>query len=94
MNLSQVCLHKVDSKDITHLRMWTLCFFSLNSCLGILTFQNQFSPSYSFIGLHAFLLQVAPYNPAVTPTSSLDFKGRIGESHYNLKTSTEQKIKK
>lgn len=32
---------------------------------------------------------MAPYNPAITPTSSLDFKGRIGESHYNLKTSTE-----
>lgn len=28
---------------------------------------------------------MAPYNPAVTPTSSLDFKGRIG----GLKTSTE-----
>ncbi|XVF10484.1 hypothetical protein REPUB_Repub07fG0187100 [Reevesia pubescens] len=26
---------------------------------------------------------------AVTPSSSLDFRGRIGESHYNLKTSTE-----
>ena len=34
-------------------------------------------------------LQVAPYNPAMTPTSSLDFKGRMGESHYSLKTSTE-----
>ncbi|CAN6718632.1 unnamed protein product [Malus baccata var. baccata] len=34
-------------------------------------------------------LEVAPYNPAVTPSGSLDFKGRIGESHYNLKTSTE-----
>lgn len=34
-------------------------------------------------------LEVAPYNPAVTPTSSLDFKGRIGESSYGLKTSTE-----
>ena len=32
---------------------------------------------------------MACYNPAVTPTSSLDFKGRIGESSYNLKTSTE-----
>lgn len=32
---------------------------------------------------------MAPYNPAVTPTSSLDFRGRIGESHYSLKTSTE-----
>ena len=38
---------------------------------------------------HAFLFQVAPYNPALTPTSSLGFRGRIGESHYNLKTSTE-----
>ncbi|KAM1584966.1 hypothetical protein ACFX1Z_037890 [Malus domestica] len=34
-------------------------------------------------------LEVAPYNPAVTPSSSLDFKGRVGDSHYNLKTSTE-----
>lgn len=34
-------------------------------------------------------MEVAPYNPAVTPTSSLDFKGRIGGSNYNLKTSTE-----
>ncbi|XVF13034.1 hypothetical protein REPUB_Repub08aG0172900 [Reevesia pubescens] len=34
-------------------------------------------------------MEVAPYNPAVTPNSSLDFRGRIGESHYNLKTSTE-----
>ncbi|KAL6311551.1 hypothetical protein AAG906_005183 [Vitis piasezkii] len=34
-------------------------------------------------------MEVAHYNPAVTPTSSLDFKGRIGESSYNLKTSTE-----
>ncbi|KAJ7952101.1 Intracellular protein transporter USO1-like protein [Quillaja saponaria] len=34
-------------------------------------------------------MEMAPYNPAATPTSSLDFKGRIGESHYNLKTSTE-----
>lgn len=81
--------HKVDSKDITHGTMCTLCFLSLNFCLSILTFHNQVSSSYSLIGLHAFLLQVAPYNPAVTPTSSLDFKGRIGESHYNLKTSTE-----
>lgn len=39
--------------------------------------------------VHLLSFQVAPYNPAVTPTSSLDFKGRIGESHYNLKTSTE-----
>ncbi|XP_021890957.1 uncharacterized protein At5g41620, partial [Carica papaya] len=34
-------------------------------------------------------MEVAPYNPAVTPTSSLDFTGRIGGSNYNLKTSTE-----
>lgn len=32
---------------------------------------------------------MTPYNPAITPTSSLDFKGRIGESQYSLKTSTE-----
>ncbi|MBA0763341.1 hypothetical protein Gotri_012794, partial [Gossypium trilobum] len=34
-------------------------------------------------------MEVAPYNPAVTPSSSLDFRGRVVESHYNLKTSTE-----
>ncbi|CAB4280056.1 unnamed protein product [Prunus armeniaca] len=34
-------------------------------------------------------MEVAPYDPAVTPSSSLDFKGRIGGSHYNLKPSTE-----
>lgn len=34
-------------------------------------------------------VDVAPYKCAVTPTSSVDFKGRIGESSYNLKTSTE-----
>ncbi|KAE8671591.1 cation/H(+) antiporter 18-like isoform X1 [Hibiscus syriacus] len=34
-------------------------------------------------------MEVAPYNPAVTPSSSVCFRGRIGESHYNLKTSTE-----
>lgn len=34
-------------------------------------------------------MEVAPYNPAATPTSSLDFKGRNGESSFNLKTSTE-----
>ncbi|KAG6606056.1 hypothetical protein SDJN03_03373, partial [Cucurbita argyrosperma subsp. sororia] len=40
------------------------------------------SPSYGSS------MEVAPYNPAITPSSS-DFKGRIGESHYSLKTSTE-----
>ncbi|XP_052194016.1 uncharacterized protein At5g41620-like [Diospyros lotus] len=34
-------------------------------------------------------MEVAPYNPAVTPSSSLDFKGRVGDSSFNLKTSTE-----
>ncbi|KAE8708282.1 putative catalytic [Hibiscus syriacus] len=34
-------------------------------------------------------MEVAPYNPAVTPSSSVSFRGRIGELHYNLKTSTE-----
>ncbi|XVE73772.1 hypothetical protein DITRI_Ditri11bG0145000 [Diplodiscus trichospermus] len=34
-------------------------------------------------------LEVAPYNPAVTPSSSLDCKGRIGRQGYSLKTSTE-----
>ncbi|KAK6285741.1 hypothetical protein POUND7_011920 [Theobroma cacao] len=34
-------------------------------------------------------MEVAPYNPAITPSSSLDFKGRIGGSGYSLKTSTE-----
>ncbi|CAI9094228.1 OLC1v1029929C1 [Oldenlandia corymbosa var. corymbosa] len=34
-------------------------------------------------------LEVTPYNPAVTPSSSVGFKGRIGEPGYSLKTSTE-----
>ncbi|KAF3638739.1 putative catalytic [Capsicum annuum] len=34
-------------------------------------------------------MEIAPYNPAVTPTSSIDLKGRIGETSYSLKTSTE-----
>ncbi|XP_057450031.1 uncharacterized protein At5g41620-like isoform X2 [Lotus japonicus] len=34
-------------------------------------------------------MEMTPYNPASTPTSSVDFKGRIGEPHYSLKTSTE-----
>ncbi|XP_014632609.1 uncharacterized protein At5g41620 isoform X2 [Glycine max] len=33
--------------------------------------------------------QMTPYNPGATPTSSLEFKGRIGDPHYSLKTSTE-----
>ncbi|RDX71952.1 hypothetical protein CR513_48630, partial [Mucuna pruriens] len=33
--------------------------------------------------------EVAPYKYAGTPTSSVELKGRIGESSYNLKTSTE-----
>lgn len=32
---------------------------------------------------------MAPYNPAVTPTSSLDSRGKLRESSYSLKTSTE-----
>ncbi|CAI9784649.1 unnamed protein product [Fraxinus pennsylvanica] len=34
-------------------------------------------------------LEITPYNPAVTPTSSIDLKGRIGETSQSLKTSTE-----
>lgn len=34
-------------------------------------------------------MQVAPRKSAVTPTSSLDFDGRMKESSYSLKTSTE-----
>ncbi|CAN1254199.1 Uncharacterized protein At5g41620 [Linum perenne] len=34
-------------------------------------------------------LEMAPYNPAMTPTSSVEFKARVGDSNYNLKTSTE-----
>ncbi|KAH1204702.1 Uncharacterized protein GmHk_16G045589 [Glycine max] len=33
--------------------------------------------------------EVTSYKCTVTPTSSVDFKGRIGESSYNLKTSKE-----
>ncbi|KAF2315241.1 hypothetical protein GH714_038560 [Hevea brasiliensis] len=34
-------------------------------------------------------MEVAPCNPRGSSTSSLDFKGRMGESSYSLKTSTE-----
>ncbi|KAF5824274.1 putative protein BRANCHLESS TRICHOME [Helianthus annuus] len=34
-------------------------------------------------------MEVAPYNPAVTPTSSIEFRGGNGETGYSLKTSTE-----
>ncbi|XP_043695573.1 uncharacterized protein At5g41620-like [Telopea speciosissima] len=34
-------------------------------------------------------LEVAAYNPAVTPSSSLELKGRLGETGYSLKTSAE-----
>ncbi|KAK7389872.1 hypothetical protein VNO78_25168 [Psophocarpus tetragonolobus] len=33
--------------------------------------------------------EMAPYQCAVTPTSSVDFKGTIGQSSYSFKTSTE-----
>lgn len=32
---------------------------------------------------------MTPYNPAVTPTSSVDLNGGMGETSYSLKTSTE-----
>ncbi|CAJ1927531.1 unnamed protein product [Sphenostylis stenocarpa] len=34
-------------------------------------------------------MEMTPYNPGATPSGSLEFKGRIGEPHYSLKTSTE-----
>lgn len=34
-------------------------------------------------------MEVAAYNPAVTPTSSLDSRGKLGKPRYNLKTSTK-----
>ncbi|KAJ6879515.1 hypothetical protein NC652_032954 [Populus alba x Populus x berolinensis] len=34
-------------------------------------------------------MEVALYNPAVTPTSSSDFRDRMRDSSYSLKTSTE-----
>ncbi|XP_051151272.1 uncharacterized protein At5g41620 isoform X2 [Andrographis paniculata] len=34
-------------------------------------------------------MELAPYNPAVTPTSSVEYKGRPGETSYSLRTSTE-----
>ncbi|XP_076936296.1 uncharacterized protein At5g41620-like [Bidens hawaiensis] len=34
-------------------------------------------------------MEVAPYNPAVIPTSSVEFRGGNGETSYSLKTSTE-----
>ncbi|KAK7274263.1 hypothetical protein RIF29_15346 [Crotalaria pallida] len=41
------------------------------------------SPGYSSS------VNAAPYNHVATPTSSLDFKGMIGESSHSVKTSTE-----
>uniref|UniRef100_A0A803M4Z1 Enoyl reductase (ER) domain-containing protein n=1 Tax=Chenopodium quinoa TaxID=63459 RepID=A0A803M4Z1_CHEQI len=40
-------------------------------------------PSYSSS------MEVTQYNPAATPSSSLDFKGRMGDPSNSLKTSTE-----
>ncbi|KAK9716638.1 hypothetical protein RND81_06G247300 [Saponaria officinalis] len=34
-------------------------------------------------------LEMAPYNPAATPDSSIELRGRNGESSYSFKTSTE-----
>ncbi|KAI3787573.1 hypothetical protein L1987_42140 [Smallanthus sonchifolius] len=34
-------------------------------------------------------MEVTPYNPAVTPTSSIEVRGGNGETGYSLKTSTE-----
>ncbi|KAH7519523.1 hypothetical protein FEM48_Zijuj08G0046100 [Ziziphus jujuba var. spinosa] len=34
-------------------------------------------------------MEVAPFKPALTPTSPLNFKGKKGDQSYSLKTSTE-----
>ncbi|KAK6116975.1 hypothetical protein DH2020_049219 [Rehmannia glutinosa] len=34
-------------------------------------------------------MEIAPYKPAVTPSSSIELRGRNGEANYSLKTSTE-----
>ncbi|KAH9604209.1 hypothetical protein KSS87_009947 [Heliosperma pusillum] len=34
-------------------------------------------------------LEMAPYNPAATPDSSIELRGRVGDSSYSFKTSTE-----
>nr|GMD97629.1 uncharacterized protein At5g41620-like isoform X2 [Ipomoea batatas] len=34
-------------------------------------------------------MEITPYNPAMTPSSSIDYKGKIAETGYSLKTSTE-----
>ncbi|XP_019160665.1 PREDICTED: uncharacterized protein At5g41620-like isoform X2 [Ipomoea nil] len=34
-------------------------------------------------------MEITPYNPAMTPSSSIDYKGKITETGYSLKTSTE-----
>lgn len=44
---------------------------------------------YSHRFTYFFPIKVTPYNPAVTPTSSIDLNGGIGETSYSLKTSTE-----
>ncbi|KAH9608444.1 hypothetical protein KSS87_019319 [Heliosperma pusillum] len=34
-------------------------------------------------------LEVAPFNPVATPNSSIELRGKIGDSSYSFKTSTE-----
>ncbi|KAJ9706083.1 hypothetical protein PVL29_001584 [Vitis rotundifolia] len=66
------------------------CYYLYNLLTNCPSTAKPSVPTFaSHISSVAFFLQVGPYNPAVTPTSSLDFKGGIGESSYSLKTSTD-----
>ncbi|MFS8034124.1 putative protein BRANCHLESS TRICHOME [Helianthus anomalus] len=46
---------------------------------------------FIFLPFHTLCInhQVAPYNPVVTPRSSIEFRGGNDETGYSLKTSTE-----
>ncbi|KAG4119729.1 hypothetical protein ERO13_D11G098500v2 [Gossypium hirsutum] len=51
--------------------------------------QNGHAPQYVSPASCGSSLEIAPYNSAIAPSSSLDFQGRTERSGYSLKTSTE-----
>lgn len=63
----------------------------MNSLAKIAFLRDQFFFMLLFLLLMVWfvLIQMAPYNPAVTPGSSIELRGRIGDPNYGFKTSTE-----
>lgn len=61
--------------------------------LYLITSEYFMTTNFSGLIMSKFLLfpdiQMAPYKPVETPTSSKDLKGRSGKSSYSLKTSAE-----